>query len=78
MTYQNDSFIVEQFYENVYQRSETVETKTCPTCDGSGREFYSNCCGETIINGICTDCKKPCHEDSEPCGTCQGEGEVTV
>lgn len=77
--YSNDSYIAEEFYNRAYDRQEdaTENTCTCHRCEGSGKEFYSDCCGEDIINGICTDCKKPCNEDWEVCNMCQGEGEVS-
>jgi len=50
----------------------------CPTCDGSGRvnEWYSKCCGDDIINGICIDCKEVAEYDTDTCPDCKGHGIV--
>lgn len=72
MTYQNDSFIVEQFYENVYQRSETVSDNTCPECEGECQTQYCITCGKH---------EKECECDTpdlitEDCDKCHGRGEI--
>lgn len=73
----NYSYSAEKACDNLHDRYEDVRTTTCTTCNGEGKEYYSDCCGAQIINETCTDCKKPCNEDSETCGTCKGEGEVS-
>lgn len=80
MTHFNPNYDFSAYYDQVYERSETVrdETETCHTCKGEGREYYSSCCGAEVIDGICQDidCLKPCDTESEECGECKGEGEV--
>jgi hypothetical protein len=53
---------------------EAFQGKPCPDCEGLGDHAESNCCGGSIIEGICFTCKQP----TEPtkCLTCKGSGIV--
>ena len=63
-------------YENEpYTRIKMIE---CKTCDGLGKEFYSSCCGEQVINQKCSHCGDDCLTYSDKCYTCNGEGEIEL
>ena len=80
-----DEMIRKASFENLipdsfYDRNEdvSIEMEECSTCNGLGKEFYSDCCGESIIGEKCTQCNEDCIQNSETCGTCNGEGQVEV
>ena len=52
----------------------------CEECNGEGRIYYSVCCGEEVIDGICQEvnCLENCEIDSERCSKCKGEGEIEI
>jgi DnaJ-class molecular chaperone len=50
----------------------------CDNCHGWGKEFYSNCCGEQVIDKKCSHCGDDCFECHEKCEQCNGEGEVEL
>jgi DnaJ-class molecular chaperone len=52
--------------------------QTCSSCDGWGKIFYSNCCGEKIVNNKCTDCGDASFKMYEKCEECNGDGEVEI
>lgn len=63
-------------YENEpYSLTKIVE---CETCEGSGREFYSLCCGEIIIDKKCSHCGDHCVMVIHRCDNCKGEGEIEL
>lgn len=72
----NDSFIVEKYYDDLYERSENISQRECPECSGSGFEYYSDCCGSEISDGKCTDCNNKCEIVSGVCRHCEGEGMI--
>lgn len=79
----NDSYIVENGWDQLYERSETIsQPKDCGTCSGEGKEYFSKCCGapvkedDILHDNYCSDCLKVCDIDSEDCSTCNGEGET--
>lgn len=53
---------------------ECFECKPCPDCDGEGSIAESDCCGRSIINGMCSFCAQV----TKPtvCTTCKGEGAI--
>ena len=63
-------------YEKLpYSATKTVE---CKTCDGSGREFISSCCGENVIDKKCSHCGDDCIMNIHRCEGCNGEGEIEL
>ena len=74
---QNDSYTVEKYYDDLYERPESVSQKECPHCEGTGKEILSECCGAIIIDDKCSDCKNECSTISEDCEECNGEGVVS-
>lgn len=74
----NDSYIVENGWDQLYERSETIsQPKDCPECI-NGEIVFSSCCGANIEDGVCQDpaCGFECEEVVEDCSTCNGEGEI--
>jgi hypothetical protein len=53
------------------------EPAQCPTCEGTGRVYYS-CCGDDIRGNdidLCPTCYEHCDtEDGEECEECGGSG----
>ena len=72
MSYQNDQFVPEQYYDQMYERSEKVDDTTCPECKGIGQTQYCIDCG--LHHEEC-DCHKP-DLINEVCEKCFGRGEV--
>ena len=63
-------------YENEpYSLTKMVE---CETCEGSGREFISSCCGENVIDKKCSHCGDDCILNIHRCEGCNGEGEIEL
>ena len=46
--------------------------KPCPDCNGEGKHIGSECCGASIVHGICTDCGE--HSEMIKCDACNGTG----
>lgn len=73
---------IESFYDRMYEsqfdRNENIKIVECSHCNGNGNIYYSDCCGDEIVDGICQDieCLKPSVEVKEKCYDCNGEGEV--
>ena len=63
-----------------YDRNEINSpiTQICSSCDGWGKQFYSNCCGQKIVNKKCSDCGDDCRELWDRCEQCNGDGEVEL
>lgn len=69
---------IEQYYDEIYERSESVsdnEPVTCTSCDGDGS--WSDCCGSASMdNGICGACGDACKEVN--CDVCKGDGVIDI
>lgn len=63
---------IEQYYDNLYERSESVSDNTCPECKGNAVTEYCMNCG--LHHEECE-----CEESdllTETCEKCFGWGEV--
>jgi DnaJ-class molecular chaperone len=70
----------EQYYDNLYERAESVNENECPDCNGTGKELevYS-CCGDIVESADhdnCKTCGEHCGYVFEDCQSCNGEGVV--
>lgn len=70
---------IEQYYDNLYERAESVnqnEPVECKECEGSGG--WSSCCGAEVTDSgsdtRCTDCLSECKIVT--CHVCKGNGEI--
>ena len=50
----------------------------CSSCDGWGKIFYSDCCGEKIVDNKCTHCGDASFNVWDQCEQCNGDGEVEI
>lgn len=50
----------------------------CFVCQGTGKIYFSLCCGAEVIDGVCQDldCLQNCQITHEKCDECDGEGEL--
>lgn len=70
------NIIPDSYYDQLYERNESISSNECPTCGGECHTWYSNCCGATIHDSNCTDCGELCIPVKEICDDCKGEGVV--